>query len=724
MSASAPNKLLSRAIAAALRERNVSTPGMRSLAHTGIALAMLQTGSAAAVTLGKLQLDSAIGEPLRGTTTATIGKGESLRAGCITTSPYRLGTLRLRDPMQIRTPTTNVAGQYTIELTTTRPLREPMYEVQLHVDCPGASALTRSYIVMLDAPAGYQQKPPQPKVVRVETDILSQPEVPVLKEQASTSKPKTNVSVPKSSSRPMARTPDGKASINPGETYSVSKGDTLFGIAARVNERPAGTTWQVVNLLFKNNPDAFIDGDRSLIKLGATLVIPPSEIIANVKPEARYEQPGTPTSPQPERKLPARPAVVRNEQAQIEKAARVAISAEPNQAAATNDAPQSQTKATQNAEPVKAKTELPAKEIVAAIAAKAKPAVKPAIAKKPEQAAKPAEIAETAKPERSSPAKNSATQKASFPAAPPTSPLLAGLVGMLLGALLATLFLSGRRFFTRLKTQEWTDHSANDAVNAFETTDSVDQYLGEADTADNLFENIEDTADQPQPEMTGSSLPLATDEMPESHFGTIEVEFSELDAKEGQTLGFDLADGLGADTVEQPQLGETPRINLEGLGNNVDLQSELQEMLQDFSDTEMAQVSGFDDPAADTTELDATDVVPEDPEDLEKTGEITHPDLAASTGLETMRDLQSLSDEDAEAETGSDADPAHDDDIDTAETQENQQFAMETLAMKPFSLGLDLDLGNSENENSLGALDFNLDPETETADQEDEQKDK
>ena len=118
MSARKPGCSLATAIATALRRGPAPISGssafiangVRTVAYTGVALALLQSNTSGAVTLGALQLKSSLGEAFRGTATATLRQGEELQSGCITTSPYKLGTLSLKEPLLIRTPAASQPG--------------------------------------------------------------------------------------------------------------------------------------------------------------------------------------------------------------------------------------------------------------------------------------------------------------------------------------------------------------------------------------------------------------------------------------------------------------------------------------------------------------------------------------------------------------------------------------------------------------------------------------
>ena len=183
-------------------------------------------------------------------------------------------------------------------------------------------------------------------------------------------------------------------------------------------------------------------------------------------------------------------------------------------------------------------------------------------------------------------------------------------------------------------------------------------------------------SDDLDPEELKPARQYLTDELAAaSPFGTIEVEFSELNAMQGKTLGFDLSEAL-SDTTEQPKLGESPRINLEGLGSNFDLNRELREMLEEFAPEEQSAAAN----SSAETSLSATDI----DYDLEDTGEVTQPRLDEQTG-------------------------AHD------EQDSYESEATRTVAIKPFSMGLDLDLGLHNPQQPLDELDFSLDEEIDQA---------
>jgi hypothetical protein len=475
--------------------------------------------------------------------------------------------------------------------------------------------------------------------------------------------------------RNYARQPGSGASINPGERYTVVRGDTLFGIAARLNERPAGATWAAARMLFDTNPNAFIAGDRDQLKLGAVLNIPGSELIASLKADAGFGAPSAPSGPEPERNLPARPALVRNEQTMQATTQDSRVNSDNMNDSGESPMPYA----------------LQAAALAAANSANDAPPAAP-VRNQTTSATTDSSQRTDAKQRAVTPAK-AGPQTISYPMGEPTSPLIAGLIGMLLGALFATLLFSARRIIDSFKRDAWNEEEATEQFNAFDTTDTLDAYELELPAAQRasaapLTASQEVDVDLGDAYADVTVTPLDTDEYPvASPFGTIEVEFSELDALAGKTLGFDLSEALSnpGNTAEQPKLGESPRINLEGLGSNFDLNRELEEMLEEFGPDDADAENIATAPDSQPDNICAVDV------DLEDTGEVTQPRFDEMT---SDSELFNASQTQLTAVDGA-----------------LQPEAERTLAIKPFSLGLDLDLSLNNPDAADDDVDFSFDAE-------------
>lgn len=242
--------------------------GRRSLAAGALALggvaASLLT-PAQAVTLGDASLQSALGQPLSARIPVQLAPGEMLGAACVSIpTPARSDLSALPQP-QVTVPETPGTGSLSLHVTTTQPLYEPMYELQVQVRCPGTPLLVRQYVLMLDLPgtvlagAAAATAEPQPVPAAAATTGIAA-------DQAATPAPRGTLAV-----RPRPQAAAGTP-IPSGSRYRVAAGDTLSTIAARVGGGHG--VWRLADRIFAANPQAFIGGNPDLIKLGSEIIIP------------------------------------------------------------------------------------------------------------------------------------------------------------------------------------------------------------------------------------------------------------------------------------------------------------------------------------------------------------------------------------------------------------------------------------------------------------------
>ncbi len=208
-----------------------------------------------ALTLGDITVRSALGQPLDAVVPMRLGNGEALTSGCVI--PETQGAdLRPVPGASISTPQATHAGAYELRVTSAAALYEPMYELQIKVECPGAAMLVRQYVLMLDLPGALTAA-----AMASAAESTATAPAPPAREASRTALPKA------ATRRPVA------TGIDVGTRYRVVTGDTLSGIASRVRRRP--TSWQdMAAAIQAANPDAFIHNDANLIKLGSEIVIP------------------------------------------------------------------------------------------------------------------------------------------------------------------------------------------------------------------------------------------------------------------------------------------------------------------------------------------------------------------------------------------------------------------------------------------------------------------
>ncbi|MBA7632868.1 hypothetical protein ES703_40423 [subsurface metagenome] len=224
-----------------------------------MALLAMNPGPLHAVTLGEIELRSALGEPLDAVIPIQLGRGEMLMPNCIT-APRRTSDLKGPKDPRVRFPNAQGPGIYELRISTVAPLFEPVYELALKVNCSGTPQLIREYVLMPDL-----SRPPVPAGSRgaaADRAIL-----PAAARSESVNRPPKFRNV----QRKLAATGQG---IPAGSMYRVRQGDSLSAIASRIESRPVDSTWKLANIIFRMNPDAFIRGNPDLIKLGSTIRLP------------------------------------------------------------------------------------------------------------------------------------------------------------------------------------------------------------------------------------------------------------------------------------------------------------------------------------------------------------------------------------------------------------------------------------------------------------------
>ena len=105
----------------------------------------LVAGSAAALELGDIKIESSLGQPLRASISYALNPNEQLFNYCIYLRP---GATASGIPSVSKARISVTAG--TILLTGTMPIREPVLGLRLTVKCPYTAQLAREYTLMID----------------------------------------------------------------------------------------------------------------------------------------------------------------------------------------------------------------------------------------------------------------------------------------------------------------------------------------------------------------------------------------------------------------------------------------------------------------------------------------------------------------------------------------------------------------------------------------------
>ena len=267
---------------------------------TALAAAMaafgLYTGEAAALALGKINVKSALGEPLRAEIEVpqiNDAEADTLQVKTASSTVFRTqgmdysGTASsVRAQLQRR-----ANGTAVIVLTTQRPVNDPFVDYVIDANW-NSGQVVRSYTMLFDPPnlrkaeaavtiapqisaaASPAARPPAPPVRVIEEPLASATPAPA---------PATRSAAVAPRPAPRANVPATASNNTGGDTVRTQRGDTLGRIAAQ--NKPADISLdQMLVALVQSNPHAFVGGNVNRMKAGVNLTMPSAEQARAVSP--------------------------------------------------------------------------------------------------------------------------------------------------------------------------------------------------------------------------------------------------------------------------------------------------------------------------------------------------------------------------------------------------------------------------------------------------------
>lgn len=241
------------------------------------AAAVLSTGlysaDASALALGRVTVQSALGEPLRAEIELpqiTAAEAESLRVAPASPEMFRAQGVDYAAAVhgvQVQLQRRG-DGSMVLRLRSERPINEPFLDLVIDAGW-NAGHIVRTYTLLFDPPA--LRQPP--------AAVAAAPQV-----APPAARPRT---APEAAPAPRPARAAASAAAPPGGEVTVRSGDTAGQIAQA--RRPAGISLdQMLVALARANPEAFVQGNVNRLRAGAVLQMPSeSEALATPAPEAR-----------------------------------------------------------------------------------------------------------------------------------------------------------------------------------------------------------------------------------------------------------------------------------------------------------------------------------------------------------------------------------------------------------------------------------------------------
>jgi pilus assembly protein FimV len=279
-----------------------------SIVAAGVALALGTFGiDASALSLGRLNVLSSLGEPLRAEielSDITAAEADGLRIRIPSAEafraigvPYNTALADVQATVQRR-----ANGRYIVQLTSSRQMAEPFIDVLLEAN--GSSGrVFRDYTVLIDPPGARPMAPapavaaapvPRPsstlssndRAASATTEARPRPAAPpVQRSAAATPSIPSSPATPGERSVPVPAPPAARSTGgSSGRLLTVRPGDTASRIANAVKPAEISLDQMLVALL-RANPDAFMEGNLNRVRAGAVMEVPDASQAATLSPQ-------------------------------------------------------------------------------------------------------------------------------------------------------------------------------------------------------------------------------------------------------------------------------------------------------------------------------------------------------------------------------------------------------------------------------------------------------
>lgn len=246
-----------------------------ALAAAAVVSAGFYTSEASALALGRITVQSALGEPLRAEIDVpqiTPAEAETLRTSTASPEVFRSQGMEftpLMNALQVQLQR-RADGSAVLRVTSDRPVNEPFVDLVLDTTW-GTGKIVRSYTMLFDPPALRRAAP----TVTASPQVAAQAASPA---PASRATPAAAAAPATPRAAPAPRPAAAPAS---GDGVTVKAGDTAGRIANA--HRPADVSLdQMLVAMMRTNPDAFIQGNVNRVRAGAVLQMPDEATVKSV----------------------------------------------------------------------------------------------------------------------------------------------------------------------------------------------------------------------------------------------------------------------------------------------------------------------------------------------------------------------------------------------------------------------------------------------------------
>ena len=281
----------------ALKQRS-SNAARFALQGVAFAAACLCGSQAWALGLGKLNVQSALGEQLRAeidVTSMTAEEASSLKLRIAPPEAYRAAGVDYNAVL----PATQVQvvkkpdGRSVLRVSSDRAVLEPFVDVIIEATW-SSGRLVREYTLLFDPPNNRQAQAAAPSTAPAVTPTpapapapeapppVAATPAPAQRQARAPAEPPAKVSTPAKASAPAAPTGSGA------DDYKVRSGDSLSRIAGRT-QRPGVSLDQMLVSLVRANPQAFAGDNMNRLKAGSVLTVPSAEEAGKLTPQAARE---------------------------------------------------------------------------------------------------------------------------------------------------------------------------------------------------------------------------------------------------------------------------------------------------------------------------------------------------------------------------------------------------------------------------------------------------